>query len=115
MKNRSYSSLFLLLTLAAMIVLVQILPVSTYASGRKQASGAESMPGDCNGDGEITTDDAILILRMTLGLTEPDISAADFDGDGEITSIDALIVLRIALGIDDEPIFSPDPNEGPIL
>lgn len=113
MKKKSCSSILLLMILAAMIVLVQILPVSTYASDRMQA--ADSIPGDCNGDGEITTDDAILILRMTLGLIEPDISAADFDGDGEITSVDALSVLRIALGIDDEPIFSPDPNEGPIL
>ena len=115
MKKKSCSSILLLMILAAMIVLVQILPVSTYASGRMHASAEDSIPGDCNGDGEITTDDAILILRMTLGLIEPDISAADFDGDGEITSVDALFVLRIALGIDDEPIFSPDPNESPIL
>ena len=58
--------------------------------------------GDMDGDGSITANDALLILRASLGLIEltPDQRArADADGDGAITANDALIILRRSLGL----------------
>ena len=62
--------------------------------------------GDVDGDGNLTTADALTILRMSLGiLAKPtansvDFAVADFDGDGEITSVDALLVLRVSMELE---------------
>lgn len=56
--------------------------------------------GDVNGDGEITTVDALLVLRAALGISElsnEQASRADVNGDGNITTVDALIILRMTL------------------
>ena len=53
------------------------------------------MIGDVNHDGEITTYDALLIMRYALGLeTEGNELIMDFNGDGCVDSLDALLVLR---------------------
>lgn len=59
--------------------------------------------GDVDGDGNITSSDALAILRASVGLTEFSGDAsilADVDGDGMINSSDALIVLRYSVGYD---------------
>ena len=54
--------------------------------------------GDYTGDGEVTSDDAIYLLRYTLFPNSyPVYSDADFTGDGEITSDDAIYLLRYTL------------------
>ena len=51
--------------------------------------------GDVNHDGEITTYDALLIMRYALGVeTEGNELIMDFDGNGCVDSLDALLVLR---------------------
>ena len=51
--------------------------------------------GDVNHDGEITTYDALLIMRYALGLeTDGNELIMDFNGDGCVDSLDALLVLR---------------------
>ena len=53
------------------------------------------MIGDVNHDGEITTYDALLIMRYALGVeTEGNELIMDFNGDGCVDSLDALLVLR---------------------
>ena len=53
------------------------------------------MIGDVNHDGEITTYDALLIMRYALGVeTEGNELIMDFDGNGCVDSLDALLVLR---------------------
>ena len=53
------------------------------------------MIGDVNHDGDITTYDALLIMRYALGLeTEGNELIMDFNGDGCVDSLDALLVLR---------------------
>ena len=53
------------------------------------------MNGDVNHDGEITTYDALLIMRYALGLeTEGNELIMDFNGDGCVDALDALLVLR---------------------
>lgn len=68
--------------------------------------------GDIDNDGEITANDALTILRASVGLSEltPDqTKLADIDGDGQITANDALSVLRYSVGLVDEdsPIGKP--------
>ena len=57
--------------------------------------------GDVDGDGNITANDALTILRASVGIEElpPDKEKlADVDGDGQITANDALAVLRFSVG-----------------
>ena len=57
------------------------------------------MIGDVNHDGEITTYDALLIMRYALGLeTEGNELIMDFDVNGCVDSLDALLVLRRSIG-----------------
>ena len=57
------------------------------------------MIGDVNHDGEITTYDALLIMRYALGLeTDGNELIMDFNGDGCVDSLDALLVLRRSIG-----------------
>lgn len=63
---------------------------------------AGTLLGDVNGDGEITSFDASVILRYEVGLvkdTEIDLKAADVNGDGDVTSFDASLILRYEVGL----------------
>jgi DNA-binding beta-propeller fold protein YncE len=63
--------------------------------------------GDVNNDGNIRSNDAMLILRIAAGLLEPNDyqkCAADVNGDGKIRSNDAMLVLRQAAGIEAAPV-----------
>ena len=58
--------------------------------------------GDIDGDGEITSADALSVLRNSVELeyfTPIQIRVGDVDGDGEITSADSLEILRYSVGI----------------
>ena len=58
--------------------------------------------GDANGDGNVDSQDALIVLRFSLGLVDldPDTAAnCDMNGDGSTDTQDALIILRAALGI----------------
>ena len=68
--------------------------------------------GDIDGDGEITANDALTILRSSVGMTDltpEQTKLADVDNDGEITANDALAVLRYSVGMADadSPINKP--------
>lgn len=59
--------------------------------------------GDVNGDGNVNTFDALLVMRYALGLVElkgSKIKAADFNCDGTVSSYDALVLMRHVLGAD---------------
>ncbi len=58
--------------------------------------------GDVNGDGQVTSADALLVIRYALGtttLTDEQRLHADVNGDGKIDNTDALLIMRLALGI----------------
>ena len=60
---------------------------------------------DNDGDGNITANDALMILRASVGmetLTPEQSALADVDGDGSVTANDALAVLRYSIGFIDE-------------
>lgn len=53
--------------------------------------------GDVNGDGNLTSDDALVVLKSavhTVELTSEQRKAADFNGDSVITSDDAVLILQ---------------------
>jgi hypothetical protein len=52
--------------------------------------------GDANNDNRITTADAAVALRMSVGSVAPDIERADVSGDGRVSSLDALMLLSMA-------------------
>ncbi|MGC8832984.1 MAG: PQQ-binding-like beta-propeller repeat protein [Armatimonadota bacterium] len=68
--------------------------------------------GDVNGDGRVTTADAVAALRIALGIAKPlpgQLEVADVSplgeppGDGKITVQDATVVLRRAVGLGPAP------------
>ena len=66
-------------------------------------TGGGSSRGDINADGNITTDDARLALRASVGLeslTSDQKLAADVNSDGDITTDDARKILRASVGLE---------------
>ncbi len=59
-------------------------------------------PGDVNGDGKLSSVDAVLILRKLAGFKDEGVieEAFDFNQDGTVGSLDAVEVLRKIAGID---------------
>ena len=64
-------------------------------------SGQSLLPaGDADANGEVTIDDALMVLRFVLGLTDTLVNDdVDMNADGVVDITDALAVLRIALGL----------------
>ena len=79
----------------------------TYANERGIALASNDEPehrilGDIDGDGNVTSADALSVLRMSASLEDytPDIiPLADVDGDENITSADALDILRFSASL----------------
>ena len=62
----------------------------------------EILTGDVDGDGEVTTADAMQILKYVANLIDTvDLSQADADKDGMVTAVDAALVLRYCAGLSD--------------
>ncbi len=62
-----------------------------------------TVKGDANGDGEVLSSDARLLLRASVGLEILDkaqMLAGDFENDGKITSGDARMALRVSVGLE---------------
>ena len=64
--------------------------------------GEAPLEGDANGDGAVNTEDALLVLRAALGITDNAaelIGNCDMDNNGVLDTTDALLILRRALNI----------------
>ena len=73
---------------------------SPYEVTVKQAVDASSK-GDVDGDGKITTKDALMIVQAIndlLNLTEDQFMRADLNDDGELSSAEALRILKYVSG-----------------
>ena len=78
------------------------------------------LPGDADGDGNVTVADARAALRHAVGLenlTYTRKSAADADGNGEVTPADARTLLRAAIGLEkkEELTFTLHPYSSVII
>lgn len=76
------------------------------------AFAAITLHGDVDGNGEVNSADALLVLQFSIGLKK-DINktAADVTKDGQVNSSDALDILKICVGI--LPAFDvPTSKEG---
>lgn len=65
---------------------------------------SEYLLGDVNGNGEVNSTDAVLILQYVVDLiTESDLNlaAADVNGNGEVNSTDAVLILQYVVGLVD--------------
>ena len=61
---------------------------------------AEPIPGDADGDGELTNEDVLLLMRAVMELEELNdemLANCDMNGDGVVNFTDALIMLRMVL------------------
>ena len=59
---------------------------------------AQRIQGDWNGDGKVTSLDALAALKMSVGKLQEDL-ILDVDGDGRVTAKDARLLLGSAVGI----------------
>ncbi|MCR5610399.1 MAG: hypothetical protein K6F68_00995 [Clostridiales bacterium] len=74
-----------------------------YAEQYPRVIAKFSMRGDADGNGKVEATDALLALRVAMGIIDaPDnIAVYDVDGNGKIEAADALLILRYAMGIID--------------
>ena len=64
-----------------------------------EAQQQQSVPGDVNGDGEVTASDVTALYTFLLAGDMSEIVNGDQDGDGDITTHDVTTVYEILLGI----------------
>lgn len=84
------------------LALVLAITVSVFSIGLT-TNAASALWGDANGDGKVTTGDALIVLRVAAGI-EDNLSAeakklCDVNEDGYITLFDARKILRGAAGL----------------
>jgi hypothetical protein len=75
-----------------------------YKDGFCATCGIEmqGLPGDVDGNGKLTYNDALIVLRASIKLVtldEQQKALADFDGNGKIDYNDALAILRTSIGL----------------
>ncbi len=64
-----------------------------------EAGQQQAVPGDVNGDGEVTSVDVTALYNYLLSGDDSDIVNGDQSGDGDITTVDVTIVYNIMLGV----------------
>ena len=60
--------------------------------------------GDANGDGEVTLEDALLVMRCLIEcdtIEDANLECCDVNGDGEVDLVDALLIMRRAMEVID--------------
>lgn len=74
---------------------------STTVTGSVTFTVADRLPGDANGDGDVSTRDALLILQLIAGYDVTINEAnADCNADGDVSTRDALLILQLIAGYD---------------
>lgn len=74
----------------------------------------EGIVGDLDGDKQITSRDALLLLRILVGqvtATEDQLIAADMNGDGNVNSFDAIVILNTAITSQAAPMDMKEIND----
>ncbi len=87
---------------------VGALAVATCLAGSAQANCV----GDCNGDGNVTVDEIVLMVNIALESRQvDDCPAGDRDGSGTVTVEE--IVAAVNFALDACPVASPSPSPSP--
>lgn len=77
-------------------------PITESQTEPEQEEEPEVLSGDVNADGEITSEDAMRILKFVAGLEEKiEESIADVNTDGIVTAADAACILGYCAGLTD--------------
>ena len=98
--------IFIYVMLGAYVMMGGLTSPSSIVISEDQTGNVDSyILGDVDGDGEVTTDDAKLIFRASIGLDDLSINKAmferaDYDGDGKITSSDVRAALRASVELE---------------
>ena len=71
------------------------------ATATVTATEEPALPGDVNGDDEVTSVDALLVLQYVADLLEAltNLDSADVNGDGVVDSVDAALILQHVAGL----------------
>lgn len=70
-------------------------------------NASEAVPGDINGDGVVNINDAIMVMKHVLGLSNlagEQLEAADVTGSGAVDIRDVTRIMQISLGLDEEQV-----------
>ena len=81
-------------------IFIQAANIQLYRKLTREAQ--PPMAGDVDGNGIVNANDALMIMRYSLGLiqlTDAQLAVSDVNGDGEVNANDALFLMRRALGI----------------
>lgn len=71
-----------------------------YQTLLEEEGGPDTVPGDMNNNGTVEMSDAVIALRMSMGLVDIDnLDAGDLNGNGSIDVSDAVSILRMAMGL----------------
>lgn len=91
-----------------------LLSISVFACSLCMVAYAEdtTITGDANYDGELTTEDARMVLSMAAGITESDPAGADMDNDGVVSINDVILLLEAIADVNSGSgnITIPDKN-----
>lgn len=102
----------LLCAVLAAVMLFCLLPPGVFASA-EEGETPQVILGDLDGDGNVASADARLVLRASVKLEPIEegtsrFLAADVDCDGSLTPADARIVLRVSVGLQEFPVRKPE-------
>ena len=73
-------------------------PVVVVSTAKFESPGPAILPGDVNGDGNVTSTDITLLYNIILNNDYTGVVNADQNGDGNITSSDVTLIYNILLG-----------------
>lgn len=94
--------------------IVSILLSVIIIVGLVPATFAASLKGDIDGDGKVTSNDALIVLNYSVGNKDTiDKTKADINKDSKVNSADALEILRICVGI--SPTFDMPTSSSEII
>jgi hypothetical protein len=85
------------LVVATMVVSFATIPSHAHAGAACEGYENILFCGEFNGDCEVSSTDALLALRMSVGLIDS-VAQGDLNHSGNVTAGDALEVLRLAVG-----------------
>jgi hypothetical protein len=76
----------------------EYLPTTTVVETTTTTEPIVVLCGDANADGEVSSVDALIALRTSVGTSQCPETRCDYNGSGEVQTSDALAILRVSVG-----------------